>query len=242
MNLVSSGATNVSVSRNHGLFKCDISWDQENNIATVIRAEPQWTRSSWACVLTLVSAAPSHPALVKLSVLDMLETRHSEGLELGSPWLEAEGELHIPVYLSLSQYTSSPSVSVSVPATGQSVSVSIIPLVSSCKTNTGFISAMFGELLAYYQTVICIILVSVITAYVTKSQFSKTQGSSKLAPVPAPAPAAQATSPNKQDGDTSQNAASPYLWTVDNSPIYGSPIYRRSPPTQPRNLAQYSYN
>jgi len=278
-NLVSSGATNVSVSRNHGLFKCDISWDQENNIATVIRAEPQWTRSSWACVLTLVSAAPSHPAQVKLSVLghvetlrylpafsvpqtsvelgvdggvigvtghssvlDMLETRHSEGLELGSPWLEAEGELHIPVYLSLSQYTSSPSVSVSVPATGQSVSVSIIPLVSSCKTNTGFISAMFGELLAYYQTVICIILVSVITAYVTKSQFSKTQGSSKLAPVPAPAPAAQATSPNKQDGDTSQNAASPYLWTVDNSPIYGSPIYRRSPPTQPRNLAQYSYN
>ena len=109
------------------------------------------------------------------SVLDMLETRHSEGLELGSPWLEAEGELHIPVYLSLSHYTSSPSVSVSVPATGQSVSVSIIPLVSSCKTNTGFISAMFGELLAYYQTVICIILVSVITAYVTKSQFSKTQ-------------------------------------------------------------------
>ena len=109
------------------------------------------------------------------SVLDMLETRHSEGLELGSPWLEAEGELHIPVYLSLSQYTSSPSVSVSVPATGQSVSVSIIPLVSSCKTNTGFISAMFGELLAYYQTVICIIIVSVITAYVTKSQFSKTQ-------------------------------------------------------------------
>ncbi len=32
----------------------------------------------------------------------------------------------------------------------------------------------------------------------------------------------------------------PYLWTVDNSPIYGSPDVRRR--GSPRSLTQYSYS
>ena len=162
------------------------------------------------------------------SVLDMLQTRHSDGLELGSAWLESEGELMIPVSLTLTHYASNPTVTITVPATRQSINVSILPLVSSCKTNTGFLSAMLGELITYYQTVLCIIIVSIITAYVTKTQFSSKTGAAPASSKPAPAPVSKAPeSPSKTGaGDTSQNAASPYLWTVDNSPIYGSPIYR----------------
>ena len=156
-------------------------------------------------------------------VLDMLDTRHSDGLELGSAWLGQDGDLHIPVSLTQTHYSSVPTVTISVPASGQSLTINILPLLSSCNANTGFLSAVFGELLHYYQTVLCIILVSIITFYVTKTQF-KPGPSKPMAVPPPPAPA----SPSKQtaNNDTSQNATSPYLWTVDNSPIYGSPIYR----------------
>ena len=49
-------------------------------------------------------------------LLDLLETRHSEGLLLGSPWLEV-GELHISVSISAAHYPSQPTVAVSVPST-----------------------------------------------------------------------------------------------------------------------------
>ena len=150
------------------------------------------------------------------AVLDLLATSHSEGVELGAAWLEAEGELHLPVHLS-------PSVTVSVPATGQSVTVTVVPLISSCRNNTGFLTAVVGELVTYYQTVICIVLVSVLTAYVTRTQLSKT---APPAPTPAPAPAPSSPSRGGETADSTQNATSPYLWTQDNSPIYGSPIYR----------------
>ena len=149
------------------------------------------------------------------AVLDLLATSHSEGVELGAAWLEAEGELHLPVHLTAPHYAASPSVTVSVPATGQSVTVTVVPLISSCRNNTGFLTAVVGELVTYYQTVICIVLVSVLTAYVTRTQLSKT----------AP-PAPSSPSRGGETADSTQNATSPYLWTQDNSPIYGSPIYR----------------
>ena len=157
------------------------------------------------------------------AVLDLLATSHSEGVELGAAWLEAEGELHLPVHLTAPHYAASPSVTVSVPATGQSVTVTVVPLISSCRNNTGFLTAVVGELVTYYQTVICIVLVSVLTAYVTRTQLSKT---APPAPAPAPAPAPSSPSRGGETADSTQNATSPYLWTQDNSPIYGSPIYR----------------
>jgi len=226
----------------------------------------------WACVFTPLGPGPTVPATVRLAVygvehsikylppitvhhtslevgiaggvvrvaghstvLDILDTRHSEGLLLGTPWLE-EGELHIPVSLAAHHYHSHPTVTVSVPQTGQTVTITILPMVSSCKAPTGFMSAIVGDLMVYYQSVLSIIVAIVLAVYITKTFLGK-------APSPKPAPApAPAQSPAKTSGEQTQEASSPYLWTVDNSPIYGSPIFRRSPPTQPRNMAQYSYN
>ena len=65
------------------------------------------------------------------AVLDLLATSHSEGVELGAAWLEAEGELHLPVHLS-------PSVTVSVvQATSQTNTVTVLPLISSCRNKSG---------------------------------------------------------------------------------------------------------
>jgi len=226
----------------------------------------------WACVFTPIGSGPNVPATVSLAVfgvshnikylpsitvhhtslevgvaggvvrvaghstvLDMLDTRHSEGLMLGTPWME-EGELHIPVSLAAHHCHSHPTVTVSVPQTGQTVSVTILPMVSSCKAPTGFMSAILGDLMVYYQSVLSIIVAIVLAVYITKTFLVKPP-SSKPAPAPAPT-----QSPAKTGEEQTQEAKSPYLWTVDNSPIYGSPIFRRSPPTQPRNMAQYSYN
>merc|ERR1712032_980897 len=57
--------------------------------------------------------------------------------------------------------------------------------------------------------------------------------SSSSAP-PAPSTPAPAKQPEEVGGT--------YLWTQDKSPIYGSPIFRRSPPAGARNMTQYSYN
>jgi len=170
------------------------------------------------------------------AVLDLLETRHSEGLLLGSPWLE-EGELHIPVSLSAAHYPSHPTVTVSVPSTGQAVTVTVLPLVSSCRAPTGFMSALVSDLLVYYQSVLSIIVAIVLAVYITRTLLNKPPS-----PKPAPLPAQVTSPPPTKQPEQTQEAGSPYLWTVDNSPIYGSPIFRRSPPSQPRNLAQYSYN
>ena len=78
----------------------------------------------------------------------------------------------------------------------------------------------------YYQTVICIIVASLLAVYVTKTQLSRPGGAPKSAPAPAPAAAPAAPASPEAVADSSQNASSPYLWTVDNNPIYGSPIYR----------------
>jgi len=253
------------------LFSCDIAWDLGVEISEVFSVQEVWAEDRWACVFSTVGQGPGEPAEVRLTVfgvvssvkylpaitvhntglevgvaggviriaghsavLDLLETKHSEGIVLGSPWLE-EGELHIPVTLSAAHYHSHPTVTVSVPQTGQAVTVTILPMISSCKAPTGFMSAIVGDLLVYYQSVLSIIVAIVLAVYITKTFLTKPP---KPTPAPAPAPA---QSPAKQAEQT-QEAGSPYLWTVDNSPIYGSPIFRRSPPTQPRNMAQYSYN
>ena len=162
-----------------------------------------------------------HPA-----VLDLLQTRHSEGLQLGSAWVEGEEELHLPVSLTAPHYSAPPSVTISVPATGQVLTVTLLPLISSCGLQTtGFLSALAANLVSYYQTVLCIILSSLLAGYITKTQLARSASKPPPAPVPATPTAAAKQSPEKV-GDSSQNASSPYLWTVDNNPIYGSPIYR----------------
>ena len=158
------------------------------------------------------------------AVLDLLQTRHSEGLQLGTAWLEGE-ELHLPVSLTANHYAGHPTVTLSVPASGQSITVTVLPTISStCGPPTGFLSALAANLIKYYQTVISIVLAALLAVYITKTQLSKTSLASKPAPSSTTAPTAP-QSPEKV-GDTSQNASSPYLWTVDPNPIYGSPIYR----------------
>ena len=116
-------------------------------------------------------------------------------------------------------------MSISVPATGQTLTVTVLPLISSCGPTTGFLSAVASNLLRYYQTVLSIIVCSLLAGYITKTQLARSASKPPVsAPVPA-TPTAAKHSPEKV-GDSSQNASSPYLWTVDNNPIYGSPIYR----------------
>ena len=235
---------------------CEASWDLELSLQSVFTVSPQWTGDSWACVFTRVSAAPPTPATITLrvlstshtlqylpaisvsqtslevgetggvvrvsghpAVLDLLQTRHTEGLEVGRAWVEGE-ELSLPVSLTAQHYSAPPAVTVSVPATGQSVSVTILPLRTSCSPPTGFLSALAANLIKYYQTVLCIILASLLAGYITKTQLNL--------PPPLTKPAPPPTVPGSPDkaGDTSQSPSSPYLWTVDNNPIYGSPIYR----------------
>ena len=246
------------------LFSCDLAWDENSNIESVLRAQPQWTGSHWACAVTQVSQGPGHPASVRLSVLgsvetlrylppitvpqtslevgaeggvvrvtghssvlDMIQTRLSDGLELGSAWMEADGELQLPVSLSLATYSAPASLTITVPATGQTVTVTILPLISSCKNTTGFLSALVGGAMFYWQTLIFTAAFGVLCIWATGKLAAKAKSS-----VPAPAPAPAPSSPSKTGpaGDTADNtgtnATSPYLWTVDNSPIYGSPIFR----------------
>ena len=159
------------------------------------------------------------------TVLDLLQTRHSEGLQLGSAWVEGE-ELHLPVSLTAPHYPAPPSVTLSVPATGQSLTVSLLPLISPCGLQTpGFLSALAGNLVSYYQTVLSIIAAALLAGYLTKTQLARQVSPDVSAPVPASPPSTAKLSPEKT-GDSSQNPSSPYLWTVDNNPIYGSPIYR----------------
>ena len=245
------------------LFSCDLAWDENTNIESVLRAKPQWTGSSWACAVTQVSPGPSHPAWVRLtvlghvetlrylppitvpqtsvelgaeggvvrvtghsSVLDMIQTRVSDGLDLGSAWLEAEGELQLPVSLSLPYYSSPPSLTITVPATGQTVTVSVLPLISSCKNSTGFLSALVGGAMYYWQTLIFTATCGVLCVWATSKLAVKAKPN-VTAPTPAPPPVPSSPSKAGDSADTTgNNAASPYLWTVDNSPIYGSPIFR----------------
>ena len=132
-------------------------------------------------------------------------------------------ELHLPVSLAAPHYSAPPCVTVSVPVTGQTVTVTVLPLIS-CGPPTGLLSALAANMVKYYQTVICIIVASLLAVYVTKTQLSRPGGATKSAPAPAAAPAPPASP--EAVADSSQNASSPYLWTVDNNPIYGSPIYR----------------
>ena len=86
---------------------------------------------------------------------------------------------------------------------------------SPATARSGILSALTANLLAHYQSVLCILLAAGLAVLVTRAQL-------RSAPAPAlPTPA----SPDKQ-GDKPGEAGSPYLWTVDNNPIYGSPIYR----------------
>ena len=159
------------------------------------------------------------------TVLDLLQTRHSEGLQLGSAWVEGE-ELHLPVSLPAPHSPAPPSVTLSVPATGQSLTVSLLPLISPCGLQTpGFLSALAANLVSYYQTVLSIIAAALLAGYLTKTQLARQVSPAVAAPVPASPPSTAKLSPEKT-GDSSQNPSSPYLWTVDNNPIYGSPIYR----------------
>ena len=160
------------------------------------------------------------------SVLDMIQTRVSDGLELGSAWMESEGELQLPVSLSLASYSAPVSLTITVPATGQTVTVTILPLISSCKNSTGFLSALVGGAMFYWQTLIFTATFGALCIWATKKLAAKAKS---VAPVAAPAPVPAPSSPSKTGDNadnTGTNPTSPYLWTVDNSPIYGSPIFR----------------
>merc|ERR550534_213934 len=117
--------------------------------------------------------------------------------------------------------------------TGEEVRVGVQPTFQGTPSSRGFLSALFDTLMAYYQTVLTLVVASACLFYVLRQPIS----ASSKPPLPAPAPAVSPAKPDmKGDEPTSPT---PYLWTMDNSPIYGSPLMRRTSP-QARNLSQYS--
>jgi len=168
-----------------------------------------------------------------LSILGDLSITSSDGVNIGDKFL-GDGEVILPVKL-LSHHAGPHTVTVSLPTTGQTVTASLFPLVSSCpdREYTGIVSAILSDLLLYYQSVLVIVLAALLAGYFTFKNLKPAPATCTPAPKPVPA------TPNIQKPE---EVGGTYLWTQDKSPIYGSPIFRRSPPTGARNLTQYSYN
>jgi len=181
----------------------------------------------------VVEVGPSG-AVIKVSgdseVLAMLSTK-GEGVSLDSGWLE-ESQLLIPVHL-LAPIPRDAWVLVENTRTGEEVRVGVQPTFQGSPNSRGFISALVDILLAYYQTVLTLLVATACLHF-----FLRQPASTK--PPPPPAPAASPAKTGAAGGDEA-GSPTPYLWTVDNSPIYGSPLMRRTSP-QARNLSQYSYS
>jgi len=181
----------------------------------------------------VVEVGPSG-AVIKVSgdseVLAMLSTK-GEGVSLDSGWLE-ESQLLIPVHL-LAPIPRDAWVLVENTRTGEEVRVGVQPTFQGSPNSRGFISALVDILLAYYQTVLTLLVATACLLF-----FLRQPASTK--PPPPPAPAASPAKTGAAGGDEA-GSPTPYLWTVDNSPIYGSPLMRRTSP-QARNLSQYSYS
>ena len=126
-------------------------------------------------------------------------------------------------------------------------------------------ASLFYFLLAHYQALLFMLLACLICVAATKAAMSKSPSAaaaktgaaatgaasdaSSLRPLQGPllggSPVAQLGSPLS----LSNADHKPYLWTVDNSPVYGSPDVVRqrrsaalSPGSPGRSLTQYSYS
>merc|ERR1712107_511930 len=88
-----------------------------------------------------------------------------------------EGQLALPVRLTLPHYLHSPTVTFSHPPSGQVVTATLLPLLSSCPANnSGIISALLGSLLLYWQSVLVTLLAVALATYLTRKSLK--QGSS----------------------------------------------------------------
>ena len=80
---------------------------------------------------------------------------------------------------------------------------------------------------AHYQTVLTLLLGGLLGLYLWR------QTGAPKPPTSGPLTAAAAAdAPQSPLPSPSPSGSTPYLWTVDNSPIYGSPMCRRTTPTQ----------
>merc|ERR1719354_578795 len=160
-------------------------------------------------------------------VLTGLTTR-GEGVNLASWWLE-DSQLVLPVSL-VSPIQQEPWVQVKNPSTGDVVKVAVLPVLDSTYTHKATIIRLDMRFL--YTIIIGVVLGCLLFT--------------KFIPKPASPPPAPATSsPSRSEPPAAASPAAspqPYLWSVDNSPIYGSPLVKRSPPANARNLTTYSYS
>ena len=113
-------------------------------------------------------------------------------------------------------------------------------------------SVLFYFIASNYQPIIFILASCLICIFLTKllyqsqnnkSDSSKTQNSSAFANGHAPTNGVMKLQQNGLTNTPLNSDAKPYLWTTNESPVYGSPtstspLNRKSP----RNLTQYSYD
>jgi len=270
-NLVSSAEVKPDLDPK-SVFACEAEWASgEGGLSSIWSVSPSWIEGGWACVFTPRGGeAPYEPRKVRLSVegsamevqylpsITLVQERIEVGLEGGEVKLVAhpsllpdvqvvgsegvdvgvlgltEGQLVLPVHLTLPHYLHNPTVTFSHPPSGQVVTATLLPLISSCPANhSGIISAILGSLLVYWQSVLVTLLAVILAMFLTRKSLKPGTSPPAAAP-PAPSTPAPAKQPEEVGGT--------YLWTQDKSPIYGSPIFRRSPPAGARNMTQYSYN
>merc|ERR1719507_1886020 len=256
----------------NSVLTCEADWASgEGGLSSIWSVTASWREGGWACVFTPRGGeAPHEPRKVSLSVegstwevqylpsISLVQEKIEVGLEgsevkllahpsllpdikvVGSEGVDVgvlgltEGELVLPVHLSLPHYLNSPTVTFSHPPSGQIVTATLLPLLSSCPANhSGIISALLGSLLVYWQSVLVTLLAVALAMYLTRKSLKQGTSPPSAAP-PAPSTPVPAKQPEEVGGT--------YLWTQDKSPIYGSPIFRRSPPAGARNMTQYSYN
>ncbi len=113
-------------------------------------------------------------------------------------------------------------------------------------------------LLAHYQTVLFLLLSCAACVVVTRMCLGKSAfrggaaagagahggpaGDTSMRPIKGPLVGSPGVAQVGSPLNLSNADNKPYLWTVDNSPIYGSPsVRRRRTGDSPRSLTQYSY-
>jgi len=157
-------------------------------------------------------------------VLTGLTTR-SEGVHLSSWWLE-DNQLILPVSL-VSPIQHESWVQIQNPSTGDMTKVTILPVIDpSYSQESSFLGVDTGFL--YTITIGIAIGCILITKFIPKPS--------------SPPPPPSKDSPSRSEPSAAPTSPQPYLWSVDNSPIYGSPLVQRSPPANARNLTTYSYS
>eukprot|EP00095_Tigriopus_kingsejongensis_P012070 maker-scaffold60_size442463-snap-gene-0.28 protein:Tk12070 transcript:maker-scaffold60_size442463-snap-gene-0.28-mRNA-1 annotation:"nuclear pore membrane glycoprotein 210" len=207
--------------------------------------------------LQLSNAEPTGVIAVQglASVLGALkvEASNDQWISVGREYYEGPSLKMIPIYLRTAFWHEAQpgdqlSVSLVTVQQEQVVPLKVIYAGSTCTNTELNWSSLFYFILSHYQSLLFITFSCLICVLLTKILLKNASSATSSTGLQAPKSATQTStslkspllgSASPQSPMNLSNADNrPYLWTVDNSPIYGSPSFSRR---SPRSLTQYSY-